>query len=237
MRNDLTSSRPRGLLSLLALLALSAGAAGATGGCGGDREVLTEIPVRPGWRTPIRRVWFYIVVHHSATDEGSAEAFDRGHRARGWRDGLGYHFVIGNGSGSGDGEVEIGGRWRRQITGAHARTDDGRYNRFGVGVCLVGHLDHSRPTPQQMASLRELVRFLQAEYRIPRGRILGHRDANPDRTCPGEMFPWRYFIAGTFAKPPARRLVRYLGPAERRSERRPVRPAERAPPRRYRDWR
>src|SRR4051812_3753672 len=51
--------------------------------------------------------WQYIVIHHSATPSGSAAAFDRMHRAKGW-DELGYHFVIGNGTMSGDGQIEVG---------------------------------------------------------------------------------------------------------------------------------
>ena len=73
----------------------------------------------PKWDVTIRRTWKYIVIHHSATDSGSAASFDRSHRKRGW-DGLGYHFVIGNGRGTGDGVVEVGYRWTRQVTGAHA---------------------------------------------------------------------------------------------------------------------
>src|SRR5579863_9129173 len=41
--------------------------------------------------------WQCIVIHHSASDVGGAERFDRWHRAKGW-DELGYHFVIGNGT-------------------------------------------------------------------------------------------------------------------------------------------
>src|SRR5687768_8035868 len=50
---------------------------------------------------PARR-WNWIVIHHSATDNGSATSFDRSHRARGW-DGMGYDFVIDNGRGAQDG--------------------------------------------------------------------------------------------------------------------------------------
>lgn len=61
-----------------------------------------------------------IVIHHSATDIGSAASFDRRHRLINHWDELGYHFVIGNGSGSGDGAIEIGTRWYKQKWGITA---------------------------------------------------------------------------------------------------------------------
>ncbi|HHT9113865.1 MAG TPA: hypothetical protein ACFYD0_11140, partial [Candidatus Wunengus sp. YC65] len=54
------------------------------------------------------RDWRYIVVHHSATSSGNAAEFDKYHRRKkGWENGLGYHFVIGNGNGTPDGKIEI----------------------------------------------------------------------------------------------------------------------------------
>ncbi|MBM4054820.1 MAG: hypothetical protein FJ264_09150 [Planctomycetes bacterium] len=46
------------------------------------------------------REWKYIVIHHSASESGCAAEFDKFHREkRHWENGLGYHFVIGNGNG------------------------------------------------------------------------------------------------------------------------------------------
>ena len=51
--------------------------------------------------------WKYIILHHSATDEGNAKNFDDYHREKKkWKYGLAYHFVIGNGTDSRDGEIE-----------------------------------------------------------------------------------------------------------------------------------
>jgi N-acetyl-anhydromuramyl-L-alanine amidase AmpD len=130
------------------------------------------------------------VIHHSATSNGSAAKFDRDHRAKGW-DELGYHFVIGNGNGSGNGQVEVGSRWPRQKWGAHAKTPDNRFNEYGIGICLVGNFDVSRPTPQQQQSLARLVAYLMQTYNIPADRVIGHRDAK-STACPGRNFsiPW-----------------------------------------------
>jgi len=102
------------------------------------------------------RDWKYVVVHHSASDSGSAAEFDKYHREqRGWENGLGYHFVIGNGSGSHDGKIEIGNRWKRQIDGAHAGVK--KYNHYGIGICLVGNFNKTYPTQAQMSSLSVVV--------------------------------------------------------------------------------
>jgi hypothetical protein len=129
------------------------------------------------------RPWRWIVIHHSATSFGSAAIIDRWHRDRGF-DELGYHFVIGNGTNSGDGQVEVGPRWPVQKHGAHDRTPDNRFNEFGIGICLVGNFDITRPTPRQMQSVAKLVAFLMRTYHIPPDRVLGHGDTKATE-CPG----------------------------------------------------
>ena len=130
--------------------------------------------------------WECIVVHHSATPMGGAARFDRAHRERGF-DELGYHFVIGNGTETGDGQVEVGPRWPKQKWGAHAKTPDNRYNDFGVGICLVGNFDLTRPTDQQVRSLSKLVAFLMHTYHIPADRVVGHGDTGKATECPGRL--------------------------------------------------
>jgi hypothetical protein len=143
-----------------------------------------SLPSQPGWIPAVPpRAWRWIVIHHSATNFGSAQKFDRDHRAQGW-DELGYHFVIDNGKGGPDGRVEIGPRWTKQKHGAHAKTADDRYNNFGIGICLVGNFDNGPPTPKQMQALAELIAFLQFQYGIPPGNVIGHRDTKAT-ACPG----------------------------------------------------
>ena len=150
----------------------------------------------PAWRVRLDRQWRYIVIHHSGTRTGSAKAFDQYHReVNGW-DGLGYHFVIGNGTGSGDGQVEVGGRWVRQKTGAHAgRAVNGSnlMNETGVGICLVGDFESTEPTRRQMAAMRRLLGFLGSYCGIGADRVLLHRDIR-DTACPGERFPESEFL-------------------------------------------
>ena len=140
--------------------------------------------------TVAERKWRFIIVHHSATSAGDAAKFDRDHRDRGW-DGLGYHFVIGNGTMSGDGEIEIGPRWAQQKHGAHTKVrGHPEYNELGVGICLVGNFNETRPSQAQRQSLVALVRGLMQRYHIPKSRVLGHGMLAPT-DCPGKQFDYQ----------------------------------------------
>ncbi|MEE8169286.1 MAG: peptidoglycan recognition family protein [Phycisphaerae bacterium] len=131
--------------------------------------------------------WRYIIIHHSATDRGTPQGIDSYHRQRGW-DELGYHFVIGNGVGYPDGKIFVGSRWPKQKYGAHTRVkrhDDNRWNKFGIGICLIGNFERSRPSRKQIESCARLVKFLSKACRIPAGRVYGHGDVDPHTKCPG----------------------------------------------------
>jgi hypothetical protein len=131
------------------------------------------------------RPWKYIVIHHSATPAGGAAAFDKMHKAKGW-DGLGYDFVIGNGTDTRDGQIEVGFRWKQQLVGAHARTANNAFNEYGIGICLVGNFDIDKPTPAQMASLARLTAHLMKTYRVGEANVIGHGDTKAT-DCPGKF--------------------------------------------------
>lgn len=132
-------------------------------------------------------------MHHSSENRGNADMYDRAHRQRGW-DELGYHFVITNGRGGTDGTVEVGPRWKAQKHGAHVRIspdDDNYWNRFGIGICLVGNFNNSLPTERQMQSTAHLIAYLQQQYDIPDSHILGHNQVPGAKTdCPGRLYPY-----------------------------------------------
>ncbi|WP_448383475.1 N-acetylmuramoyl-L-alanine amidase, partial [Desulfosoma sp.] len=134
--------------------------------------------------------WRWIVIHHTATDIGKATLIHYNHQDRGFWNGLGYHFLIDNGSlGKGDGQIEVSPRWIKQQKGAHCKV--GGMNDTGIGVALVGNFDEGLPTAKQMQSLARLIRELTHYYRIPAKNIVGHGDVPGARTdCPGKHFPW-----------------------------------------------
>ncbi|MGD2095575.1 MAG: peptidoglycan recognition family protein [Phycisphaerales bacterium] len=146
------------------------------------------------WLPPSRleHKWTAIVIHHSATMNGNAAIFNRMHKEERHWEGVGYDFVIGNGTDSGDGQVEVTFRWRKQIAGAHCGgTLNNWANKEAIGICLVGDFNRTVPTTRQMQSLSKLVNFLQKRYRISSSRIFGHNSTPGARVtdCPGEKFP------------------------------------------------
>jgi len=160
-----------------------------------EKRARPEVP--RDWLVPasIEKRWTAIVIHHSGTENGNSEIFDRSHREQNGWDGVGYDFVIGNGSDSRDGEVEVTFRWRRQQTGAHCKTPRNWANEDAVGICLVGNFNRTRPTPAQMRALTKLVSYLQERYRISDNRIYGHNTTPGARAtdCPGRNFPLSSF--------------------------------------------
>lgn len=136
------------------------------------------------------RAWRHIVLHHSGTAAGSAQSFDTYHRqTNGWKGGLGYHFVIGNGNGQGDGVIVPGPRWYGQEPGAHANNPE--YNNYGIGICLVGNCNETPPTPAQLESVRALVKRLAHDFHMPHSEISGHNHVRSGggTDCPGKLFP------------------------------------------------
>ena len=153
-------------------------------------------PVRhdPAWRVPAKSGrWTHIIVHHTGAAMGSPASIDRYHREeRKWENGLGYHFLIGNGKGMDDGEVHMTRRWLEQLDGAHIKKiRDGREksNSYCIGVALVGNFEETLATPKQLASLRGVLSFLAREYGIAPDAIFGHGQAAANPTaCPGRLF-------------------------------------------------
>jgi hypothetical protein len=157
---------------------------------------------RPGWkymtrevRAPVDRAgitsgrWKYIVVHNSSTKRGGAKAFDNYHRnVKRMRNGMAYHFVIGNGSYTGTGQIEVGDRWAKQLQGGHMKSS--AQNRVAIGICLVGDFDSDRVGRSQLEALDELVSYLQAK--TGKTIVTTHRQINiRPTTCPGKYFPER----------------------------------------------
>ncbi len=180
----------------------------------------------PGYRVPSKaglqrlcapnpgvglRQWKYIILHHSGGD-GDAASIDRYHREdRDWENGLGYGFLIGNGTLSGDGEIEVSGRWRRQIDGAHCKAAG--MNEKAIGICFVGNFEHGGgPSRQQLHSGIALIRYLSARFSIPPENILGHGEVSGANTkCPGRHFPLHLMRAAAGAPDKAAAPQRHGG--------------------------
>jgi len=159
-----------------------------------QRAGLPAVLVRDLDRIRVRRGWTHIVIHHSGTARGNVRDMDRYHREhRRMENGLGYHFVIGNGNGMRDGEIAIGQRWTRQLDGGHLASE--AQNRYAIGICLVGNFDESPPTARQMESLLALTQYLQRRSNIRPANVTTHTRINVRPTaCPGRHFPTDAFL-------------------------------------------
>lgn len=153
-----------------------------------NQEPLTWTAIAPPQATAIHP-WRVIVLHHSASRGGNAQVIDRDHvNQNGW-DGIGYHFVIGNGVDMPLGRIEATFRWRQQSHGAHAGSLPLQkpFNTDGIGVCLIGNYETQALDLFFEQRLVELCANLID--RIPTlsvGRIIGHRDVPGKATaCPG----------------------------------------------------
>ncbi len=136
--------------------------------------------------------WKSIVIHHLGSPGGDVDSIHRRHLSYGYQ-GMGYHFVIGNGNGMGDGVVHAGYRWNDQLPGVHTIGDNADFhNEHSIAICLVGNGDRRPFTDRQMTHLISLVQRLQRELDIPASQVHLHRDVavgvSPQETGPGTFF-------------------------------------------------
>ncbi|GAF73536.1 unnamed protein product, partial [marine sediment metagenome] len=71
---------------------------------------------------------------------------------------------------------------------AHCKVPGNFYNDHGIGICLIGNFEHTRPTAVQMRSLAALCRFLCEECQIPESQVLTHGGITGRTKCPGRNF-------------------------------------------------
>lgn len=132
--------------------------------------------------------WQAIVIHHSGATRGDPASISKEHRDAGFQ-GLGHHFIIGNGTGMDDGEIRIGYRWLEQLPGAHAvGPHEKLYNEHAVSICLVGDGNRAGFTQAQIQQLNTLVDALRRQLDLPADRVLLHSDIAPV-SDPGKLFP------------------------------------------------
>lgn len=155
-----------------------------------ERAGLEWAALAPARDAPTRD-WRWIVVHHSGSRSGDAATIDRAHeQGRGW-DGIGYHFVVGNGAPMPRGRIEATFRWRGQLAGAHAGAGELQrpYNQAGIGICVIGDYRGHGLDPLVEARLVELCALLvRAHPGLAPERVIGHREVPGKATaCPGEI--------------------------------------------------
>jgi hypothetical protein len=142
----------------------------------------TRLPSGISWRR-LDAIHLTRVYARYYADPELAEAYIRGgpissgHRRDGRDVFYAYHWLI-----------RVDGRRERLLddheTGWHAGNWD--VNCRSVGICLDANLEHADPPEAMLASL---VALLSSSYpKIRDDRVFGHREINPNTTCPGEEF-------------------------------------------------
>jgi N-acetyl-anhydromuramyl-L-alanine amidase AmpD len=123
----------------------------------------------------------YIILHHTAAEEKSAEQIKQYHLSLGWRD-IGYNYVIEK-----SGRV-VKGR-SLEVEGAH--TAAAGMNHKSIGIAVIGDLEQHPPNGAQTKALIALLKELTETYHIPPSNVLGHNEVEGAHTlCPGKFFPW-----------------------------------------------
>lgn len=155
----------------------------ATGGVRGVDAVFgTRSEIEPGR-------WNEIVVVHSGSPVGSPASVESDHRAVGY-DGMGFHFLVGNGTGMSEGQIHVGYRWMDQLDGADLA---GMNSSKGIiEVCLVGDGDRRPFGDEQLHRAAQLVAALADRLDIPSSQIRLHNEL-ATTTSPGRYFPREAF--------------------------------------------
>jgi hypothetical protein len=142
-------------------------------------------------RTPIEDGrWHSIVLVHSGSPVGSPASIEEAHRAVGY-EGLGFHFVVGNGTGMSDGQIHVGYRWMDQADGAQLAGMAGSSKGI-IEVCLVGDGDRRPFSKEQLFRAAQLVSTLADHLGIPPESISLHHDL-AQTSSPGRYFPRQAF--------------------------------------------
>lgn len=95
-----------------------------------------------------------------------------------WSD-IGYHFLI-------DWRGRVWEGRHLEKVGANVRSN----NDGLIGIALMGDFMRQKPTAEQLRSLKQLIAWLMATYKIPPQAIVGHGDI-VETDCPGRYMEYR----------------------------------------------
>lgn len=128
--------------------------------------------------------------------EGQYEEYKRSGHTEGlerpWTD-IGYHLGLE----TVNGQLEIQRGRPIKSAGAHTLGLDAKgrsFNRYYIGVCLVGNFDTEPPDEGRLFLLGSMCRDFQNIYGITRDHVIGHRETFSirgvpvEKTCPGSEF-------------------------------------------------
>lgn len=135
----------------------------------------------------------HIMLHHSLTKDGGAvswSAIEKYHREHeGWRD-IGYHAGVECVTDNADlAAYRFQALYGRGVLEQAAACPQALMNVKALHVCCVGNFDVEEPPRGLLLVLvnRILLPWM-LQFGIAPDRIVGHRDFNEDKSCPGRLF-------------------------------------------------
>ena len=121
-----------------------------------------------------------IILHHSLTKDSQTVSWDAIRRyhtlTKGW-DAIGYHAGIELINSRY--EILLGRPFAK--IGAHTKG----YNRYSIGICMVGNFDLSPPPDEQWDLTTKFIKDLMGIFRISKRNVFGHHGFNKWKSCPG----------------------------------------------------
>ena len=125
-----------------------------------------------------------VVIHHSATTSGSAEAYARYHVKKGWH-GIGYHIHVKK-----DGTVQF----CQSLKNISYHTKGKNTSR--VGICMTGHYDQQEPIQEQIDGVNHAIFML--EKALGRKMKIGFHNEFSSKSCPGHKMKLSDFRSKAF---------------------------------------
>lgn len=111
-----------------------------------------------------------VILHHTASEGQTVEQIHQGHKKLGWA-GIGYHYYVRK-----DGHVYVGRP--NDYVGSHCKGN----NSCSIGIALEGDFRKTKPTKEQIESVKEIIKSVRAKYPKIK-RVLNHKDLFPT-LCP-----------------------------------------------------
>lgn len=139
------------------------------------------------------RIPTHIMVHHSFTEDGptvSWAAIEKYHKETNkWAD-IGYHAGVELITDNPELEkYKYQALIGRPLHSIAAACPQGDMNLHALHVCCVGDFDIAPPSEELLIVLLKRVIIPWAiEFSIPPSNWVGHRDYNPNKSCPGTKF-------------------------------------------------
>jgi hypothetical protein len=140
--------------------------------------------------------WSSIVIQHLGEPAGSIKSIQRSHLSGGL-DGIGFHFIIGNGNGLGDGVVHGSERWVNQTRAARPiSVNPESWDENVITICLIGNGNRRSFTEKQILHLSRLVQRLQNKLSIESSDVYLASDLdNSSNMAPS---PGKFFAEAMF---------------------------------------